>query len=80
MHQYDVNISNNNTKDDEKMNSSSSECNCQNKTSPISSEDEVLLKRRAAVFYVDKNDGVIAYIKWWIFSWKFIGKHLNQGY
>ena len=29
--------------------------------------------RRAAVFYVDKGKGAIASVKWWIYSWKFIG-------
>ena len=30
-------------------------------------------KRRAAVFYVDKGKGGIAYVRWWIYSWRFIG-------
>jgi len=29
--------------------------------------------RRAAVFYVDKGKGAIANVKWWIYTWKFIG-------
>jgi len=30
-------------------------------------------KRRAAVFYVDKGKGGIANVRWWIYSWRFIG-------
>ena len=63
MHQYDVD----NLKDGEIW------------SSPSTKQNGVgMMKRRAAVFYVDKNDGVIAYINWWIFSWKFIGNHLNK--
>ena len=66
MHQYDVDNSYN-LKDGEIGSSPSTKKN-----------GVVMMKRRAAVFYVDKNDGVIAYINWWIFSWKFIGNHLNK--
>ena len=30
-------------------------------------------KRRAAVFYVDKGKGAISYVRWWVYSWRFIG-------
>jgi len=29
--------------------------------------------RRAVVFYVDKGSGFLAYLKWWMFTWKKIG-------
>ena len=34
--------------------------------------------RRAAVFYVDKGKGAIANVKWWIYSWKFIGLNVVE--
>ena len=30
-------------------------------------------KRRAAVFYVDQGKGSLAYIQWWLYTWRFIG-------
>ena len=66
MHQYDV---------DNSYNLNDGEIG----SSPSTKQNGVvMMKRRAAVFYVDKNDGVIAYINWWIFSWKFIGNYLNE--
>jgi len=32
-----------------------------------------LRRRRAAVFYVDKGVNGISMVKWWIFTWRFIG-------
>jgi len=29
--------------------------------------------RRAIVFYVDKGNGFLAYLKWWLYAWKLIG-------
>ena len=29
--------------------------------------------RRAIVFYVDERTNFLAYLKWWIFTWKKIG-------
>ena len=38
-------------------------------------------RRRAAVFYVDKGEGGLKMIKWWIYTWKFIGLDAaEQGY
>ena len=31
------------------------------------------LRRRAAVFYVDHVAGVMAFVNWWIFTWRFLG-------
>ena len=30
-------------------------------------------KRRAAVFYLDRNSSDISMLNWWIYTWKFIG-------
>ena len=30
-------------------------------------------KRRAAVFYVDRGKGAITNVRWWIYTWKFVG-------
>ena len=27
------------------------------------------------MFYVDKGMGAVAYVKWWIFAWKFFGSN-----
>jgi len=35
--------------------------------------DEVTGTRRAVVFYVDKGSGFLAYLTWWLFTWKKIG-------
>ena len=38
-------------------------------------------KRRAAVFYVDRGDTGLDMVKWWIYTWKFIGlDSINQGF
>ena len=38
-------------------------------------------RRRAAVFYVDQGVGSLAYIQWWLYTWKFIGlNHPDQGF
>ncbi len=29
--------------------------------------------RRAVVFYVDKGTGFLAYLTWWLYTWKTIG-------
>ena len=34
--------------------------------------------RRAAVFYVDRGKGAISNVKWWIYTWKFIGLNVAE--
>lgn len=34
--------------------------------------------RRAVVFYVDKTDGFLAYLNWWLYSWKLIGLNASS--
>jgi len=34
--------------------------------------------RRAVVFYVDKGSDFLAYLKWWIFTWKMIGLNTEE--
>jgi len=34
--------------------------------------------RRAVVFYVDKGSGFLAYLKWWMFTWKKIGLNVEE--
>jgi hypothetical protein len=35
-------------------------------------------RRRAAVFYMDWGKGAIANIKWWIYTWRFIGLNISE--
>ena len=38
-------------------------------------------RRRAAVFYVDKGDEFLEMVKWWIYTWRFIGlDSVDQGF
>ena len=30
-------------------------------------------RRRAAVFYVDRGESVLACVRWWLYTWTFIG-------
>ena len=30
-------------------------------------------RRRAAVFYVDRGESVLACVRWWLYTWSFIG-------
>ena len=39
----------------------------------IGAFEKVVGTRRAVIFYVDKGSGFLAYLNWWIFSWKMIG-------
>ena len=35
-------------------------------------------RRRAAVFYADQVGGVMEFLHWWIFTWRFIGLHTPE--
>ena len=35
-------------------------------------------RRRAAVFYMDRGPGAIPSIKWWLYTWKFIGLNVSE--
>ena len=35
-------------------------------------------RRRAAVFYMDRGKGAIPSIKWWLYTWKFIGLNVSE--
>ena len=38
-------------------------------------------RRRAAVFYVDKGDKGLDMVRWWIYTWRFIGlDSVDQGF
>ena len=35
-------------------------------------------RRRAAVFYLDRGGSAVASVKWWIYTWRFIGLDVSE--
>ncbi|XP_023336579.1 uncharacterized protein LOC111707669 isoform X2 [Eurytemora carolleeae] len=43
------------------------------KTLTVEFKREIKEKRRAAVFYLDKGTGPLAFVNWWLLAWKLLG-------